>query len=90
MDKQQLDARLKELHSELRQINSVDEGERQILQQLMTDIQEILEQGEYHQTYPYNQFDERLKSAIEQFGVSHPTITTLMGQIADMLSRIGI
>ena len=90
MDKQQLDERLRELHSELRQINSVDESERQILQQLMTDIQDILKQREHDQTYPYNQFDERLKNAIEQFGVSHPRITTLMGQIADMLSRIGI
>ncbi len=90
MDKQQLDERLWELHSELRQINSVDESERQILQQLMTDIQDILKQKEHDQTYPYNQFDERLKNAIEQFGVSHPRITILMGQIADMLSRIGI
>ena len=90
MDKQQLDERLRELHSELRRINSVDENERQILQQLMSDIQEILEQGEYDQTYPYNRLDERIKNAIEQFGVSHPGITTLMGQIADMLSRIGI
>jgi hypothetical protein len=90
MDKQQLDERLRELHSELRQINSVDERERQILQQLMTDIQDILEQKEHDPTYPYNQFDERLKNAIEQFGVSHSRITMLMGQIADMLSRIGI
>jgi hypothetical protein len=90
MDKQQLDERLQELHSELRHIKSVDENERQILQQLMTDIQEILEQREYNQTYPYNRFDERLKIAIERFGVSHSRITTLMGQIADMLARIGI
>lgn len=90
MDKQQLDEILQELHSELRQIHSVDENERQMLQQLMTDIQEILKQREYDRTFPYNQFEERLKNAIEQFGVSHPRITTLMGQIADMLSRIGI
>lgn len=89
MDKQQLDKRLQELHSELSQINSVDENERQILQQLMTDIQEILEKKEYSQSYP-SPFEERLKYAIELFGVSHPRITTMMGQIADMLARIGI
>jgi predicted XRE-type DNA-binding protein len=90
MDKQQLDEILRELHNELRQTKSVDENERRILQQLMADIQEILEQREYDQAYPYNRFDERIKNAIEEFGVSHPRITTLMGQIADMLSRIGI
>ena len=89
MDKQQLDERLKELHSELSRINSVDENERQILRQLMTDIQEILQQKGYNQPYP-NQFEERLKYAIELFGVSHPRITSLMGQVADMLARIGI
>ncbi len=90
MNKQQLDERLRELDSELKHIKSVDENEGQILQQLMTDIQEILEQREHNQIYSYTQFDERLKNVIEQFGVSHPRITPLMGQIADMLSRIGI
>ena len=89
MDKQQLDERLKELHSELSQIKSVDENERQILQQLMADIQDILEKEEYSQSYP-GPFEERLKYAIELFGVSHPRITSMMGQIADMLARIGI
>lgn len=90
MDKKQLDKTLLELDTELRQIKSVDENERQILKHLMTDIQEILEQREYNQTYPYNRFDERLKYAVEHFGVTHPRITTLMGQIGDMLARIGI
>ena len=47
MDKQQLDKRLRELHGELKNIESVDEEERQILEQLMTDIQEIFEQKEH-------------------------------------------
>lgn len=90
MDKQALDERLQELHNELKQIKSVDEKELQILEQLSTDIQEILEQREYNETHPYDRLDERLKYAIERFGASHPQITTLMGQIADMLARIGI
>lgn len=89
MDKQHLDKRLQELHGELSQIKSVDENERQTLQQLMADIQEILEKEEYSQSHS-GPFEERLKYAIELFGVSHPRITSLMGQIADMLARIGI
>ena len=78
------------MHGELKDIESVDEDERQILEQLMTDIQEILERKEHDEQYPYKRFDERLKYAAEKFGVSHSRITTLVRQIADMLARIGI
>jgi chromosome segregation ATPase len=90
MNKQQLDERLKELQNELKHIKSADEKELQILEQLNADIQDILEQSESNQTPPYDRLDERLKNAIEQFAASHPQITSLMGQIADMLARIGI
>ena len=90
MNKKQLDERLQELHRELKRIKSVDEKELQILQQLSADIQDILEQKESDQNHSYDQFGERLKSAMEQFAASHPQITSLMGQIADMLARIGI
>ena len=90
MNKKQLDERLKELHNELKRIKSVDEKELQILEQLNADIQDILEQQESDQSHSYDQLDERLKSAMEQFAASHPQITSLMGQIADMLARIGI
>lgn len=90
MHKKQLDERLKALHDELEQIKSVDEKELQILEQLNTDIQGILEQQETDQSHSYDQLDERLKSAMEQFAASHPQMTSLMGQIADMLARIGI
>ena len=90
MNKKQLDERLKELHSELKRIKSVGEKELQILEQLNTDIQGILAQKESDQSQSYDQLDERLKSAMEQLAASHPQITSLMGQIADMLARIGI
>ena len=90
MNKKQLDERLKELHNELKRIKSIDEKELQILEQLNTDIQGILAQHETDQSHSYEQLDERLKSAMEQLAASHPQITSLMGQIADMLARIGI
>jgi hypothetical protein len=90
MNKQELDERLQELHNLLKQVKSVDEKELQILEQLNTDIQELLEQKESDQAHSYDQLDERLKSAMEQFAASHPQLTSLMGQIADMLARIGI
>jgi uncharacterized protein involved in exopolysaccharide biosynthesis len=90
MNKQELDERLQELHNELKKIKSVDEKELQILEQLSADIQDILAQIESDENHPYDEFGERLKSAMEQFAASHPQITSLMGQIADMLARIGI
>lgn len=90
MDAQHLQERLQKLHRELQQIESFDENERQALQQLMTDIQELLEQREGHPIQKYSRLGERLKEGVAQLEASHPTVTMLMGQAIDMLAKMGI
>ena len=90
MDRQHLHNSLQQLHSELRQVELVDERERQILEQLMGDIQELLEKKEGHDEQRYKLLGRQLKESIEQFEASHPTVTMLMGETIDMLAKMGI
>ena len=90
MDKQQLQNRLQELHGELQQIESVDEGQRQLLQALMSDIQKLTDKGAGDDRDVPDRLGEGLKEGIELFEASHPRATMLMGQVVDALSKMGI
>jgi hypothetical protein len=90
MDKQQLHNTLEQLHRELQQIPSVDENERQILQQLMSDIEKLVEAGESDQHHVYDRLGEGLREGIELLEASHPGLTMLMGQIIDALAKMGV
>jgi len=89
MDKQQLHNRLEQLHGELQQIESVDEGEQQLPQKLMSDIKKLIEAGESDQHH-VDRLGEGLKEGIELFEASHPRATMLMGQAIDALAKMGI
>jgi hypothetical protein len=89
MDKQQLRERLMELHAELQRVESVDDNEILALQQLSDDIQELLDQRE-HPEHSYKNLGERLRASIDQFEASHPKVTLLMGQAAEVLAKMGI
>jgi predicted component of type VI protein secretion system len=86
----QLHNRLEELHGELQQIKYVDEGEQQLLQDLMGDIKKLISEGEGNRAYASEQLGERLKEGIELFEASHPRTTMLMGQVIDALAKMGI
>jgi hypothetical protein len=88
--KHDLDERLHQLHRDLQQLESPDATERHLLQQLQTDIQAVLAHSESHGPPPYTQLGERLQEGIEQLETSHPRLTLAMGQIAEMLARMGI
>ena len=90
MDRQDLDEKLLQLHRELQQIESVDEDERKLLQQLRIDIRELLEDEEGKQAQRYKRAAEGLRESIERLEARHPTATMLMGQTVEMLAKMGI
>ena len=90
MDKQQLRERLQQLHSQLQELDSVDEPGRQLLQQLRADIQELLDEGGDEGAHQYGRIGERLRETIEHLEASHPSVTMLMGQMIDALAKMGI
>ena len=90
MDKQQLRERLTELHAELRRVESVDDNEILVLRQLSDDIQELLDQRGEHPEHSDKNLGERLRASIDSFEASHPEVTLLMGQVAEVLAKMGI
>ncbi len=89
MDKQTLRGQLQELHSELQQVKSLDVNEREMLQNLARDIQEVLSK-EDDRTQHYSSLRERLRETVAQVEASHPRATMLMRQVIDQLSYMGI
>ena len=64
MDKQRLHDTLEQLHSELQQIESVDENERQVLQSLLADITKLTGSRGQEPQHAYERLCERLKEGI--------------------------
>ena len=89
MDKQKLHRELEQLHAELRQLESPDSNDREMLEKLAGDIRNILEQEET-ETHNYRSLSERLREAIAQLEASHPKATLMMRQVIDQLAFMGI
>ena len=90
MDKQEFREQLQRLDAQLQQVGSVDESDQLLLQQLNSDIQQLLEHKEDYERHHYDSLGRRLRETIEKFEASHPSVTLLMGQFADALAKIGI
>jgi len=89
MDKQQLHQSLEQLHTDLQHAQSVDDNERELLQSLMKDIQELLNRSEAS-TQHYHSLGERLSASLLRFELSHPALTTSIAEAVEALNRIGI
>lgn len=87
---QQLQERLKQLHADLQQVESVDDESRAILEKLEDDIRELIGSAESEHPNRYKGFGESLRGSLERFEASHPDLALTMGQLADMLAKIGI
>jgi hypothetical protein len=87
---QQLQERLKQLHADLQKVDSVDDESRAILEKLEGDIRELIGSAEGLRASRYKGFGEGLRASIERFEASHPDLALTMGQLADMLAKIGI
>lgn len=90
MDRQQLTARLQQLHGELKNVEGVNESERQMLEKLSADIQSLLDKNSGSDPQRYARLGERLKKGIEEFEAAHPTVSTLMSETIDLLAKMGI
>ena len=89
MDEQQLHEKLEQLHAELDRMECPDSNQREILQKVASDIQDMLarqEEGAEH----YGGLGERLKEAVAQLEASHPEATLRIRQVIDQLAYMGI
>lgn len=90
MENQELYEKLQQLHTELQRIRSVDDKDKELLEQLDEDIRSLLAVGKTAQKRPSRQFGESLREGVERFEASHPDLTMTMGQLAEILARMGI
>ena len=87
MDKQQLHEKVELLHAELDQLECPDSNQREILQKVASDVQNMLaQQEELH----YRDLGERLKEAVAQLEASHPETILRMRQVIDQIAYMGI
>ena len=90
MDTKNTDDLLKQLHDEIKTIDSVDEKGVELLEDLDKDIRLLLERsGEQ----PYNMHPnlaQSLDRAIRHFEATHPDLTDLLAKVMSSLSNAGV
>jgi DNA repair exonuclease SbcCD ATPase subunit len=90
MPKEQLRQRIEELEEELEQTESIDADARDRLTGVLEEIRRALAESAEKSDEEGESLVERLNEATRQFEESHPTLTTMVGRIADSLSNLGI
>ncbi|MGI9591985.1 MAG: DUF4404 family protein [Myxococcota bacterium] len=77
---------LEKLRRELHEGPELDGKTRELLAGLAEEIEQVIERsgGAEHT------LGERLRAATERFEESHPSLTAVVGRLADMLSNVGI
>lgn len=91
-----LRGKLAELERKLAAAGSVEPGDRELLQQIMADIEQVLAQqgGEAQapEEVPHTpeSLVQRLGDAARSFEETHPTLSGAVGSVIDALSRMGI
>ena len=79
----------RELDKQLAERKSLAPKDRQILEDLRSDIQNLLDVSDLS-TERNADIVDKLRSATEHFEGSHPTLTVVMSQVINTLSNMGI
>ncbi|MGA1839407.1 MAG: DUF4404 family protein [bacterium] len=90
MENQKLRKMLEQLHSELKETETVDKSGSELLHILMNDIKNILDKSAEEQSRQRSSLINQLKQAILYFEESHPTLALSMKKVIDTLSNMGI
>ncbi len=88
MEPNQFDQLLEKIRTALRNVESTDEKERRMLQDLEQDVIRLSEQKDKVQ--PEDSMLERMESAVDHFQVTHPTLTAMISELSTILSNAGI
>ncbi len=94
MNKSELLSTLQQLHLELAKTETIDAGTRQALQNVMNDIQRVVDRSDAEQSTATNDDSETLSQkmmdAVNEFEARHPNVASLINNVADRLSDLGI
>jgi predicted nucleic acid-binding Zn-ribbon protein len=90
MPKAQLRERIQELLTELEGIEAKELAARDQLASVLREIREAIESSEDSASSATESLIERLNETTRQFEKSHPTLTAMVGRVADSLANLGI
>jgi len=84
-DRESLQTLLGKVHERLNEAGSVDTGSREMLTQVMRDIEKALGQGGRAQANT-----SRLESLAVRFEADHPDLAASVRRLVNLLSEVGI
>ena len=88
MEKQRLQELLVQLHEELEQTETVDEGSGEVLSDLKKDISRLVQEEAVTEDEQEG-LTERLNDAIGHFEEDHPKLSMVIQHVLDSLARMG-
>ena len=80
---------LDQLQDELSKVKAIDEDLRERLEQTMVDIEMLLNESDINGEHHRSSLIKRLRKTVDDFELSHPELTTTLGDMAESLSRMG-
>ena len=89
MHREHLDNRIQELLDELEKKEPADQVRRDRIAHVLHDIRSMVAESE-PQSDEHESLRERFDEAARQFEESHPTLTAVVGRVADALANLGI
>lgn len=89
MPREKLQQLIASLHRELGSSGSLDEQSRELLQQLIRDLEDIAA-DKSPQTENRDSAAGQLETAALKFETDHPKLSMLLGDIMDTLGKLGI
>ncbi len=90
MEQPQLRATLERLDSELSATTTVEQDRQAVLSNVRSDVHQLLAEPEAQQAEEHRSLRQQLVAAIPTFEATHPTLTTTMSEVIDMLDRMGL
>lgn len=81
---------LTELQAQLRHTESLTESDREFVEELYEEIEELLARSKKGLAIEHQPLRGRLDDAAQRFEVSHPDLTGVIGRVVDSLSAMGI
>jgi hypothetical protein len=85
-ERQKLRELLEDLHRELGDASSLDEGAREQLHGMMDEIRDVLEP----ETDAQEGLNRRLQELALRFEADHPRVSTAIRRLTDTLQKMGI
>lgn len=90
MNDQELRKLLEELHGEIDHIETIDKNEQELLRDLGTHIDELLERSENSSVQTHSNTILQIQDTIDHLEITHPTLTSMLSKLLSTLSNAGI